>query len=391
MRICLLTPEFLPAWGGVGTYTYNLARGLRDRAEVHVLTATEPPGPEDSLDGVFVHSLPAARNESSGVSPLRFQVAVLRHLPRLVRSERIDVVHANHAYMSDLLVRHRHRAASMVTVHTTLDTQVGGTLRAGDGAPRQALEGNVVRWRFLLQRMERRYLRQTPSMIFVSRWVRDRTFGRYHVTPEHSVVIPNAVDFARFTPARAKRDGDSGPRTVLFAGRLLALKGIDTLLHAAARMNPDVRFLFAGPGEVAPWTALASELGLGPDRCQFLGRVPYSEMVQLYRSVDVVVLPSFSESCPLVALEAMACGTPFIAADSGGVSEIVRDGETGWLFPPGDAGALASRIETVLNDHNARERVRSKALAWVRANRSIERMAAQTCRFYGQILEGLAS
>lgn len=391
MKVCILTPEFLPTWGGVGTYTYNLARGLRDLAEVHVLTGTAPRDPDASMDGIWVHSAGPTPGAAAGGSTMRFQLAVRRHLPALVRAEGIDVVHANHAYMSDLLARRRHDAASIVTVHTTLDTQVGGTRRAGNGSPRQPIEERIARWRFALESVERHYLRQTLAMIFVSRWVRERTLREYRVTPRHATVVRNAVDFTEFHPSTEPRGRHPQPRTVLFAGRLLALKGIETLLRAAARVQPEIRLLLAGPGDAAPWRSLAQGLGLGEDRCHFLGQVPYSAMPDLYRSADLVVLPSFSESCPLVALEAMACGTPLIAADAGGVSEIVRDGETGWLFPPGDVDALASRITAVLADPEGTDLLRSRALAWVRENMSIERMATETFRFYEQILEEAAS
>lgn len=390
MKVCILSPEFLPTWGGVGTYAYNLARALRDQAEVHVLTGSPAPEDDDQLEGVYVHTILPQKEGASGVSPFRFQLAVLRHLPRLVKSEGIDVVHANHAYMSDLLARCRHHAVSVVTVHTTLDTQVGGTLLAGCEAPRQKLEGNIVRWRCLLQAMERHYLRQTPAMIFVSRWVRDRTFLRYGVSPEHMAIVPNAIDLAQFKPSRRRRNDHSDSPTILFAGRLLALKGVETLLRAAARVDLDMRLLLAGPGDVGPWMSLASELHLGEDRCQFLGQVPYTAMPSLYRSADVVVLPSFSESCPLVALEAMASGTPFIAAAAGGVPEIVHDGVTGWLFPPGDADALAYRLEAALGDPSELDTIRTKALAWVRANGSIDRMADQTYEFYEEALGAAA-
>jgi len=394
VKVCILTPEFLPQWGGIGTYAYNLARGLQDRADVHVLTGAadnEYPG----LRGVQVHSAFPRDTTRRDASPFRFQAAVFRRLPGLAKAHGFDVIHANHAYMSDLLVRlRRTRAATALTVHTTLDTQVGGTLRAGPSAPRQSLEGSLARWRVLLQAVERRYLRRTRAMIFVSRWVRDRTFDRYGVTPRLSAVVPNAIDTDRLSPdgsGSASGSTDAGRPTLLFAGRLLALKGIDTLLRAMTQVDPRVRLLLAGPGDSAPWKALAGDLGLSDDRCEFLGRVPYAEMPDLYRVADAVVLPSFAESCPLVALEAMACGTPLIAADAGGVSEVVRDGETGWLFPPGDVDALVSRVHAVLSDPSNTARVTARARSWVEANATIDRMADRTSRFYEQLLQGEAS
>ena len=394
MKVCILTPEFLPAWGGIGTYTYNLARGLRDRAEVHVLTGALSPG-YSGLDGVQVHPAFPRERSHGDASPFRFQAAVFRRLPRLMKDHGFDIVHANHAYMSDLLARlRRGRASNVVTVHTTLDTQVGGTLRAGAAAPHQGLEGNIARWRFLLEAVERRYLRRTRAMIFVSQWVRDRTLGHYRVAPRLSAIVPNAIDTDRLSPeGRAPLDhaSPSRPPTLLFAGRLLALKGLDTLLRAMTRVDDTIRLKLAGPGDQAPWRALSKALGLSEDRCEFLGRVPYPAMPDLYRAVDAVVLPSFTESCPLVALEAMACGTPIIAADVGGVSEVVRDGETGWLFPSGSVGGLASRIDAVLADPASARRVSARARTWVEANATIPRMAERTFAFYERFLEGEAS
>ena len=394
MKVCILTPEFLPAWGGIGTYTYNLARGLRDRAEVHVLTGALNPG-YSGLEGVQVHPAFPRERSQGDASPFRFQAAVFRRLPRLMKDHGFDIVHANHAYMSDLLARlRRGRASNVVTVHTTLDTQVGGTLRAGAAAPHPGLEGNLARWRFLLEAVERRYLRRTRAMIFVSQWVRDRTLGHYGVAPRLSAIVPNAIDTERLSPESGAHQEDASPSrppTLLFAGRLLALKGIDTLLRAMTRVDDTIRLKLAGPGDQIPWRGLSKALGLSEDRCQFLGRVPYPEMPDLYRAVDAVVLPSFTESCPLVALEAMACGTPIIAADVGGVSEVVRDGETGWLFPSGSVDGLASSIDAVLSDPAGAKRVSARARAWIEANATISRMADRTFAFYERFLEGEAS
>jgi len=274
VKVCILTPEFLPAWGGIGTYTYNLARGLRDRAEVHVLTGALSPG-YSGLDGVQVHPAFPRERSHGDASPFRFQAAVFRRLPRLMREHGFDIVHANHAYMSDLLARlRRGRASNVVTVHTTLDTQVGGTLRAGAAAPHQGLEGNIARWRFLLEAVERRYLRRTRAMIFVSQWVRDRTLGHYGVAPRLSAIVPNAIDTERLSLEGGTHQEDASPSrppTLLFAGRLLALKGIDTLLRAMTRVDDTIQLKLAGPGDHAPWRALSkanSSAGSRIPRCR---------------------------------------------------------------------------------------------------------------------------
>ncbi len=395
MKVCLLTPEFLPTWGGVGAYSYNLATELRDKVEVHVLTAEHRKEEDKALvpDGVQVHYIPL-RGASPENFPLLFQIGVVRYLPRLAQEHGFDIVHTNHAYMSDLFVRRRKSTSTVLTVHTTLDTQSKGTRRAGNG-PSQPLEENILRWHPLLSQVERYYLRRIRSMIFVSRWVRDRTVSRYHVHPRNATIVPNGVDTELFSPKGPTSGGDNGDNgrdngtTLLFAGRLLALKGIATLLEAMTYLEDGVKLLVAGPGEQSAWRFLADSLDL-KDRVRFAGPVHYGLMPYLYRKVDAVVLPSFAESCPMVALEAMACGAPLIATNSGGVSEIVHDGETGWLFPPGDVRRLVAKIMTVLQRPEEARRVSSQARHWVEAHGTIGRMAYWTHRFYDDILAGAA-
>ncbi len=93
----------------------------------------------------------------------------------------------------------------------------------------------------------------------------------------------------------------------------------------------------------------------------------------------------------MVALEAMASGTPLIASDSGGMAEIVEDGATGWLIPPGDATGLATRIQTVRRHPKEAQRVSSQAREWTKAHATVDRMADWTRRFYDDILAGAAS
>src|SRR3989442_13066180 len=123
-------------------------------------------------------------------------------------------------------------------------------------------------------------------MIFVSRWLRDRTLRSNRVNPRLSTVVPNAIDTERLSPPVAG-DGGVGPTrsdrpTLLFAGRLLAMKGIETLLRAMARLDPSVRLLLAGPGDQGPWKALPYDLGLTGERCEFLGRGPHESIPNPY-------------------------------------------------------------------------------------------------------------
>jgi glycosyltransferase involved in cell wall biosynthesis len=156
---------------------------------------------------------------------------------------------------------------------------------------------------------------------------------------------------------------------VLFAGRLEYEKGVQTVLHALERLrvrHPAVRFLIAGVGTYSDeLRRLVDELGLG-HRVRFTGFLEERALRLHYAASDVAVAPSIYEPFGLVATEAMACGTPVVASDTGGLREILAEGH-GLTFPPQDAEQLADRIAEVLTDpelarglvSRGRERIRA--------------------------------
>ena len=134
-------------------------------------------------------------------------------------------------------------------------------------------------------------------------------------------------------------------------GRLIPIKGHDVLLRALARVRqqlPEVTLEIAGDGPLEPeLSATVSRLGLG-ERVSFLGRVAPPGPV--FERAEVVVVPSFGEGFGMVALEAMERGRPVVASDVGGLPEIVADGRTGLLVPPGDPEAFAAAIVELAGD-----------------------------------------
>ena len=183
-------------------------------------------------------------------------------------------------------------------------------------------------------------------------------------------IIPPGVDLEVFNPLPREAvfdrlEQDPCSRVILFVGRMDPVKGLDTLLRALAQVldrDPDLAehacLCVVGGDRVdedprrlseeqARIDALARELGL-VDSVKFLGALPQDLLRLWYNAAEVVVVPSRYESFGMVALEAMATGTPVIASDVGGLSTLVRDGRTGFLVPDDDPEALAAKLMPVL-------------------------------------------
>lgn len=154
------------------------------------------------------------------------------------------------------------------------------------------------------------------------------------------------------------------PNLVCYVGRVKAYKSIDHFLRAAARVRRlrAIETVVVGDGDARPGLeALARRLGL-PAR--FTGFVPETEKYRWYRRARVVVQPSIKEGWGLTAVEAQACGTPVVCADSPGLREVVDPGRSGHLYPYGDIGALSERVTELLGDDDAWQAFSRRALAW---------------------------
>lgn len=192
-------------------------------------------------------------------------------------------------------------------------------------------------------------------------------------------------------PFRALRPALANPPTISFAGRLVAVKGIAVLIRAFERVAQrisDARLIIAGEGEErARLEKLTRDLGL-EYRVQMLGHLSNEPMEKIFDAAWVQVVPSlWAEPFGFVAAEAMMRGTAVIASDAGGLRDIVRDGETGRLVPPGNVDALANALVDILQDRACAER-------WGRAGREIalRRYGVAACvnqmeRIYESLLE----
>lgn len=202
-------------------------------------------------------------------------------------------------------------------------------------------------------------------------------------------VVYNGVDPQRYyLPCSASearsRLGLPGGLLLCVVAHLSAKKGHACLLRACAELldlDPQVVFLGDGPEREA-LARLAQELGLG-ERVIFAGFQP--DVLPYYAAADVVVLPSLSgEGLPRALLEAGLLGRACVASDLSGVPEIVRDGETGFVVPPGDVPALRDRIRDLAGQPAERMRFGERAREWVAATFTVEGMVRGTLESYAR-------
>lgn len=220
----------------------------------------------------------------------------------------------------------------------------------------------------------------------------------YHADSRKISIIPPGVDLGRFYPipkdeARAFVGVPAEARMILFVGRIEPLKGIETLIRAL-RLIQDTGRLACCPhylaiiggdpsadaqqmdSEMARLQRLAKQLGV-KDVVLFLGKQAQESLPYYYSAADVLVLPSHYESFGMVALEAMACGTPVIASQVGGLPFLVQDGITGFVIPDGEPALLADRLTQLILDANLREQMGKRAVeraqpyAWAEVTRQI--------------------
>ncbi len=201
------------------------------------------------------------------------------------------------------------------------------------------------------------------------------------ISVDRVLVLPNAVPGPPTTPRRQHE----GPVRLLFLGQLGHRKGVPDLIEALGRLDGLAwQAVFAGDGEQQPYRARAGALGIA-DRITFTGWVDAGRVRAELRDADILLLPSHAEGLPLAVLEGMAYGLAVIATPVGAVPEVVRNGETALLFPPGDVDALAACLRCLLTDRPLRERLGVGArAAWERSH-DIQAYARRVAALYDEV------
>lgn len=319
-------------------------------------------------------------------------IGLQRRLAWLAKRERPDILHAHSPALTGIAALAVARKLRIPLVYECRafweDAAVDhGKSRFGDS-------------RYWLGRALETYVfRRADAVVAICEGLRQDIVAR-GVDPAKVLVAPNAVDAERFEFGRPadsallSRWQLSGTTVLGFFGSFYAYEGLSLLLDALSEIverRPDIRLLLAGGGpEQAAIEAKIAELRLA-DRVLLLGRLPHHEIDRYYRLVDVLVYPRISSRLtelvtPLKPLEAMAQGRIVLASDVGGHRELIRDGETGYLFKADDKSALAAKLLAVVDDRRQWPRILTTARQFVERERTWQATGEVYRRIYRQLM-----
>lgn len=381
MKILHVLDHSIPLHSG---YTFRTAAILREQRRLgwETLHLTSPKqgdasgAMEQTVDGLHFYRTPYKPPALPGLGEWRLMEALTGRLEKLARSLRPNLIHAHSPVLNAIPAMRVGRRLGIPTVYEVRafweDAAVDHGTSREDG----------LRYR-LTRALETYALRRVDHVTTICNGLRQDILSRG--LPEQRVtVIPNAVDADAFRlggapePALAAELGLTGATVLGFIGSFYAYEGLNLLLDALPRVlaqAPQVRVLLVGGGfQADPLQEQAKRLGIG-DQIVFTGRVPHDQVQRYYDLMDLLVYPRLSMRLtelvtPLKPLEAMAQGRLLLASDVGGHRELIRDGETGWLFPAGDASALARTVLEILARQDRWPRVRAAGRHFVEKERN---------------------
>jgi 1,4-alpha-glucan branching enzyme len=385
-HVLMLAWEYPPnVIGGLARAVCDLSRHLAALGHtVHVVTRHLDGLEEEQIEGgVHIHRVKLLQSWNSGTAfadwVFQMNLAFADYASTLIEARyRIDVIHA-HDWLVGTAAEALKRATGLPLVTTIHATEFGRSLGK--------LENELQRHIF---RLEQRLTGISDRLIACSRSMVDEISRLFALPAERIDMIPNGVDVPAATAAASAlgaatpdASAESGGPILFTIGRLVHEKGIHVLLAAMPAVLarfPQARLIIAGTGPMqGELETLARPLGAA---VQFAGFVDGAAKWQLYRQAAVSVFPSLYEPFGIVALEAMAAGSPVVASRTGGLAETIRHGSNGLLVRPDSADALAKAICRLLAEPALAARLAQRASLKINKQYGWTAIAASTAEVY---------
>jgi glycosyltransferase involved in cell wall biosynthesis len=317
------------------SFHYGIANTLKDRGHtVTIVIGSQCKETLPASDGIRIETWPSKRPTS---------IKDLLFANRLIRACKPQLVLANFGSVNVLLLSsYMNNVKSRIAWYHTMAAAID----------RDSSHGH---FRLGLLRLRKRFFyRLATRIIPVSQAAANDLTGLFKVPRQKINIIHNAIQDP-FAGASVPGPEEREKGSVVCVGRLSPVKGQETLIAAAAilrRKSPELNFriVFIGDGPTREKLVELARSTQVDDVCQFSGALPNPQTKKAMSLATVAVVPSFIDNLPTTAIESLAAGTPVIGADVGGISEIIRSGQDGWLYPAGDAEKLADKLQLLLTD-----------------------------------------
>ena len=386
LKVCLITTSF-PRWpqDDQGTFVLELAKALCNQGLTIKVIAPHAPGAQshEILEGVAVirpryiwperfellrryrAGLPVILRKHPSVWFL-LPLFALSHFIALLRYARdCDVIHANWTISASISV------LASIFINKPVIASIHGS---------DVYETKRIRWLGIATRF---FLTRCDQIIAMSKSLVNMTI-QLGITPAKVARIPDGVDPNYFTP-----QGDDRSPVILFVGSIIQRKGVDYLIEAAPRVfarHTDYRLVLIGEGPLdRELERRAQFLGVG-DKVELLGALSPDHVRDWMQRSILLVLRSVEEGLGVVLIEALACGTPCIATNVGGIPDIIHD-QVGRLVPARDADALADSINSILDNPEEWNQKSTMARTYIVENYAWESIAGQIADLYRRVVD----
>jgi N-acetyl-alpha-D-glucosaminyl L-malate synthase BshA len=367
-----------PTYGGSGAVATELGIALAHRGhEIHFITYQQPFRLPSFLPRIFFHEVDVGRYPLFEYPPYDLALAVRMH--EVVLTHKLDLLHVHYA------IPHATSAwiAREMLVNTRPDIKVLTTLHGTDIT--------IVGQDPSFHAITKFSIEKSNGLTAVSEFLRTETQSAFGCAGCRIEVIPNFIDpdvydRTRYAPQFAEIA--AGRKVLMHISNFRPVKRVKDVVQIYARVAREIPSVLVMVGD-GPDRVLAEQeardLGV-MENVFFLGKL--ESVAPLLASADLFLLPTCSESFGLSALEALACGVPVIGARAGGLPEVVRHGETGFLCEPGDVGGMARAGIALLGDEPAWHTMSARAAADARQRFGLDAVVAQYESFYARALQG---
>jgi len=407
MRIALLSNEFPPdTYGGAGVHIDYLSRELArlDNAGHSIRVLCFSAEPRSREPNIHSQGIPPRKDAFPDTDAVRHKILSIlqNNLEFTAAMEEADIVHCHtwYTHFAGCLIRDLFRVPLVLTTHSLEPNRPWKEEQLGAGY-------QVSTW------LEQSAYRKADGVIAVSEAMKHDVQYHYQVPQNRVRVIPNGIDTGEYAPqpdpelARSLGIDPNRP-FILFVGRITPQKGIFHLLGAAPKLRAGTQIVLCASSADTP--------GMHEDLRQQVERInretetdviwlerhlPQSEIIPLYSQTAAFICPSVYEPFGIINLEAMACGTPVVASNLGGIPDIVLHGKTGFLVPyapvseddpePRDpqvfADDLAHGVNTILDNPDLRRDMGRQGMHRAREAFSWSAVARRTLEFYQELIQ----